>query len=65
MNKDIPMIRLKIEGSHNQIICVGRDYVAPTQAAGLSTHDIKAIAKAVCLELKKISPKNRNLKISS
>lgn len=53
MNKDIPMIRLKIEGSHNQVIVVGGDYYGACQPMSLSPDDIQAIAIAVCQQLKK------------
>lgn len=63
-------MKVKVKGNNNQIIIAGRDvnYVIPSKA------EIKRMAKdavkkllteAVCLELKKISPKNRNAKISS
>lgn len=50
---------MKVKGSNNQIIIAGRD----VNYVSLSKAEIKAIAKAVCLELKKY-PTIRSSEIS-
>ena len=49
---------MKVKGSNNQIITAGRD----VNYVSLSKAEIKAIAKAVCQELKKYPPQFAALK---